>query len=142
MSEQENKSLVERYLREIMNGERPEAVHELIAPDCVFTIPTLPQPFYGPEGYQKLVDLLRTAFPDLTFTSLDMLAEGDVVVDRWKATGTSRGPFNGSPPSGQPFTIEGIGWYRLVDGQFVENRVNEDSLGLLQQIGALPGPAL
>jgi steroid delta-isomerase-like uncharacterized protein len=141
MSVQENKALIDRYLREIMNGERLDAVYELIDPNCVFTIPTLPEPFYGPEGYLKLVQLLRTAFPDLIFTSLDTLGEGDVVVDRWQATGTSRGPFNGSPPSGKPFTIEGIGWYRLANGKFIENRVNEDSLGLLQQIGALAVPA-
>jgi steroid delta-isomerase-like uncharacterized protein len=87
------------------------------------------------------VTLLRTAFPDLLFKVEDEVAEGDVVVDRWSATGTSKGPFNGAPPSGKQFRIEGIGWYRLKSGQFIENRVNEDTLGLLQQIGALPASA-
>jgi steroid delta-isomerase-like uncharacterized protein len=140
MSTEANKSLVDRYFREIMNGERIDAVYDLIDPQCVFTIPTLPDPFYGPDGYKKLVNLLRTAFPDLLFTSLDMLAEGDVVVDRWQATGTSLGPFQGAPPNGKSFRIEGIGWYRLANGKFIENRVFEDTLGLLQQIGALPAP--
>jgi steroid delta-isomerase-like uncharacterized protein len=141
VSIEDNKSLVDRYFREIMNGERLDAVYDLIDAKCVFTIPTLPQPFYGPEGYKQLVVLLRTAFPDLLFTSLDMLAEGDVVVDRWQATGTSLGPFQGAPPNGKTFRIEGIGWYRMAGGKFVENRVYEDTLGLLQQIGALPAPA-
>lgn len=138
---QANKQIVDRYFSEIMNAARLDAaVQELIATDCVFTIPTLPQPFDGPEGYRQLVLLLRKAFPDLEFTSLDMLAEGDVVVDRWLATGTSLGEFNGAQPTGKRFVIQGIGWYRLKDGKFLENRVNEDTIGLLTQIGALPGP--
>jgi steroid delta-isomerase-like uncharacterized protein len=136
--EEDNKALVRRYFDEIMNGGNPAAVDELIAPNCVFTIPTLPEPFYGPAGYRKLVDLLRSAFPDLLFKVEDEVADGDVVVDRWSATGTSKGPFQGSPPNGKQFQIEGIGWYRLQNGQFIENRVNEDTLGLLTQIGAIP----
>jgi len=135
--EEMNKAMVRRYFDEIMNKGNPEAIDEMIAPECVFTIPTLPEPFYGPDGYRQLIELLRSAFPDLLFKVEDELAEGDIVVDRWTASGTSKGPFNGMPPSGQPFEIEGIGWYRLRDGKFIENRVNEDSLGLLQQIGAL-----
>lgn len=138
MSTEANKSLVDRYFREIMNGERVEAVYDLIDPKCIFTIPTLPDAFSGPDGYKQLITLLRTAFPDLLFTSLDMLAEGGVVVDRWQATGTSLGPFQGAPPNGRAFRIEGIGWYRLANGKFVENRVFEDTIGLLQQIGVLP----
>lgn len=136
--EQTNKNLVRRYFDEIMNKGDPDAIHELIAPECLFTIPTLPDPFYGPDGYEKLLDLLRTAFPDLLFRIDDELAEGDTVVDRWTATGTSRAPFAGRPASGKIFEIEGIGWYRLREGKFIENRVNEDTLGLLTQIGAIP----
>ena len=137
---EQNKQLVERYFKEIMNSDQPDAaINALIAPDCVFTIPTLPEPFYGPDGYRNLVRLLRTAFPDLVFTSLDVIAEGDTIAERWSASGTSQGDFAGAPPTGKRFIIEGIGWYRLSGGKFVENRVNEDSLGLLQQIGALPG---
>ncbi len=135
--EESNKLVVRRYFDEIMNGASAAAIRELIAPNCEFTIPTLPQPFYGPDGYVQLVNLLHSAFPDLLFKIEDELAEGDIVVDRWSATGTSRGEFSGFRPSGKSFQIEGIGWYRLKDGQFVENRVNEDTLGLLTQIGAI-----
>jgi steroid delta-isomerase-like uncharacterized protein len=138
--EETNTALVRRYFDEIMNKGNRDAIHELIAPDCIFTIPTLPDPFHGPDGYENLVRLLRTAFPDLLFKIEDELAEGDTVVDRWTATGTSRGPFNGKPPTGRTFLIEGTGWYRLKDGQFVENRLNEDTLGLLTQIGSIPAP--
>ena len=33
-----------------------------------------------------------------------------------------------------------MSWLRFKDGKFVEARINEDTLGLLQQIGAIPGP--
>jgi ketosteroid isomerase-like protein len=88
-SEEPNKALVRRYFDDIMNGGNLDAIDELIASDCVFTIPTLRDPFVGPKGYRNLVNLLRTAFPDLLFKVVDELAEGDTVVDRWTATGTS-----------------------------------------------------
>jgi hypothetical protein len=33
-----------------------------------------------------------------------------------------------------------VNWYRLKNGKLVEQRVSFDSMGFLQQIGAMPAP--
>src|SRR5262249_51981536 len=74
-----------------------------------------------------------------------LLGEGDTVVGHWTARGTHTGTplktLKGDiPAKGNPFVIDGMSWLRFKDGKFVEARINEDTLGLLQQIGAIPGP--
>jgi len=64
-------------------------------------------------------------------------------------TGPARGTHTGTPlktlkgdvpAQGNPFVIDGMSWLRFKDGKFVEARINEDTLGLLIQIGAIPVP--
>ena len=46
----------------------------------------------------------------------------------------------GIAPTGKPVTWTGITIYRLADGKIVEEKGKEDSLGLRQQLGAIPAP--
>ena len=82
----------------------------------------------------------RAAFPDTHLTIEDQIAEGDKVVTRWTATGTNQGTLMGIPPSGKRVTITGISITRIANGKAVEDWVNFDTLGMLQQIGAIPTP--
>ena len=59
---------------------------------------------------------------------------------RWTATGTNQGTLMGIPPSGKRVTITGISITRIASGKAVEDWVNFDTLGMLQQIGAIPTP--
>jgi predicted ester cyclase len=68
----------------------------------------------------------------------DLVAEGDKVAARYKWTGTHQGIFNGIPPTGKRVTITGLDLWRLRDGKCVEHWNQEDNLGLLQQLGAIP----
>jgi len=69
-----------------------------------------------------------------------MIAEGDKIVTRWTATGTNQGTLMGIPPSGKRVTITGISITRIANAKAVEDWVNFDGLGMLQQIGAIPTP--
>ena len=84
--------------------------------------------------------MLHTAFPDIHFYIEDEFADRQRVAVRWVARGTHLGDFLGNAPTGRRFSIDGIGSYRLADGKLIENRVNEDSLNLLIQIGLIPPP--
>lgn len=139
MTPSENKAVVRRYFDEIMNNADERAIDELISPDFLFTIPTH-GPAFGPEGEKKEVEMLHTAFPDLHFTIEDEFADSERVAVRWTARGTHLGPFLGVPPTNKRFWIDGMGSYHIVDGKMVENTVNEDSLNLLMQIGAIQLP--
>jgi predicted ester cyclase len=80
----------------------------------------------------------QLAFPDVHFDVLDMIAEDDKVVTRWRYRATNTGPFLGRPPTGRAVTDEGITTLRFEDGKVVEEWVIQDSLGLLKQLGVLP----
>jgi predicted ester cyclase len=45
------------------------------------------------------------------------------------------------PPTGKFATSSGITVFRIADGKIVEEWSENDLLGLLTQLGALPGPA-
>ena len=73
------------------------------------------------------------------------VAEGDLVVTRLTAHGTHTGEYRGLeykdiPPTGKQVTWTETSIDRIVDGKIVEAWFNEDALGRLQQIGALPTP--
>jgi steroid delta-isomerase-like uncharacterized protein len=143
MSAEENKRIAWRYYREIHNDGNYDVIDELMAPDFLFTIPTHPEPFHGPEGFKTLVHNLHSAFPDVHFTVEHLLADGDTVVGHWTAAGTHSGTplrtvLGDIPASNRPFVIDGMTWFRMRDGKIVEALANEDTVGLLTQLGVLP----
>lgn len=137
-STQQNKAIVSRYLDQAVSGGDPSAIERLVSREVVFTSPYTPEPIRGIEGFKQMIAMLHTAFPDLRIRESGSLAEGDTVASRWTATGTHRGDFMGHAPSGRQFSITGMSVYRLRDGKIEEGWVNDDSLGMLQQLGLLP----
>jgi predicted ester cyclase len=108
----------------------------------VFASPYTPEPIRGIEGFREMIGGLRASFPDLRIVEEEMIGEGEVVAARWLASGTHSGaPFAGLEPSGRRFEISGMSFYRVRGGRIVEGWVNDDSLGMLTQLGAIPAPA-
>lgn len=81
-----------------------------------------------------------SAFPDARIVANDVIAAGDKVVCRFVMAGTHQGDFNGIPATGKAIVLPGITILRFVDGKCVERWNQADFLGLLAQLGALPGP--
>jgi predicted ester cyclase len=61
------------------------------------------------------------------------------VAVRWRGEATHLGAFQGLPPTGRRITVNGINLYRVHAGKVVEEWEQTDSLGMLRQLGALPG---
>ena len=140
MSTNANKAIARRYFYEVFNEANMTTLEEICAPDFLFTLPTHSEPFRGVEGYKNLVNMIVSSFPDIHFAVEDMVAEGDMVLTRWTARGHHTGtPFptvtGDIPAIGNSFIIEGMSWHRIVDGKILEVIANEDSLGLIQQLG-------
>jgi steroid delta-isomerase-like uncharacterized protein len=73
------------------------------------------------ELYKHAVVETRSAFPDWTLSIEDMIAEGDLVVARWRAQGTHTGELEGLPaPTGDRLVVRGITIARVQDGKIVE----------------------
>ncbi len=68
----------------------------------------------------------------------DIIAEGDKVWVRFKATGTHKGEYRGLAPTGKKITVMGVDIYRIVNGKVVETGwIVEDTLDLYKQLGVI-----
>jgi predicted ester cyclase len=100
-------------------------------------------PFAAQHGIDVLrgqVELYRTAFPDLVMTVDEQYEDGDVVITRWTATGTQTGDLPVLPATGRHATVTGILIDRYEGEQVAETWGSWDTLGMLQQLGAVPVP--
>lgn len=136
----ENKTVVRRYFEEVWNQRKLEVLDQIIAPQAVNHDPASPDFGKGPEAARKLVQMYLNAFPDSRFTILDMIAEGDRVVARWRAEGTHQGELAGIAPTGRRCIAEGTLTARISGGKMAETWDMWDALGLMRQIGAVPEP--
>ncbi|HXH17986.1 MAG TPA: ester cyclase [Chitinophagales bacterium] len=134
-----NKEIARRGIIEIWNEGKAEAVDALIADNFVDhnAPPGLPP---GKDGFRQLVNMYRTAFPDVSFVIDFQVAEGDKVATRYTATGTQNGELMGYPPSGKHATVRGIIISRIENGKIVESWENFEMYEMLVQIGMLPAP--
>ena len=137
--EKNNKELVARFIDEFKNNANHDIVDELLASDFVhhLTDPRLPP---GRDAIKLLGQSIVAGFPDVQATVGELLADGDLVVERTTARATNTGEFNGIPATGNQVTWTEIHIYRLKDGKIVEQWSEIDLLGLLTQIGAIPAP--
>jgi predicted ester cyclase len=139
MSSEENKARIRRLFDEGLNQNNPHVFDEVLAPDFViYGAPVEMQP--GPAGFRQAIEPFRTAFPDLHVTFEAEFADGDYVFHRGYVTGTHTGEFQGIAPTGKPFKINVIDIWHVVNGKAVENWVQMDMLGLMQQLGVVPTP--
>jgi predicted ester cyclase len=92
----------------------------------------------GRAGFKELVVTWRAAFPDMHEDVLQMVADGDWVVSRFRLRGTHRGTFYGLDPTGRRVEIEGVDFLRISGGQIAEWIYFEDALGLFRQLGVMP----
>jgi steroid delta-isomerase-like uncharacterized protein len=140
MSAEETKAIARRINDEVWNQGNLDVIDELIADDAVVSIVGAPQEIRGPAGFREFVTMYRTAFPDLRIAVDEQIGEGDVVVNRWTATGTHEGDLMGIAATGKQATTAGINISRISGGKLVQGWSIFDQLGLLQQIGAIAVP--
>jgi steroid delta-isomerase-like uncharacterized protein len=133
-----NEKASRKILQEVFGAGKYEVADELIRADAIGHDPALPEPVKGPEGLKEAARGYRAAFPDLELTIQGTVAEGDLVAIRWIAQGTHKGDLFGIAPTGKQATVTGITIDRHAGGKIAESWTNWDTLGLLQQLGAVP----
>ncbi len=139
MSPEENKAILRHALDEIWNKGNLAVADELAHPDLVARSNTLGMAASNTLAQMKgLVAMYRAAFPDLSVTFDEMVAEGEQVAVRFTATGTHLGPLLGIPPTGKRATVANITVYHMRDGRIMDQQGLTDTLGLLQQLGVAP----
>jgi steroid delta-isomerase-like uncharacterized protein len=133
-----NTKVVERYVAACNRGDA-EAMARLFTPDAAV---------HGTRGRldlaaaRRLWGALFAAFPDLHLGVEEVVAAGDCVAARYTERGTFTGPLMGQAPTGRPYTITALEWFRIVDGRIRERWAVRDSAAMFRQLGvAAPPPA-
>ena len=140
MSIEQNKELVRQMVEQLFNRGNLNLADEFLAPDFVEREELPPGIPSNREGVTQLTTMLRNAFPDFEATIDDIVAEGDKVVIRQTWSGTHKGEFMGVPPTGKSVSFGVIDIIRIDGGKFVEHWGQMDTMGMMQQLGAIPTP--
>jgi steroid delta-isomerase-like uncharacterized protein len=133
-----NKELVETFIQELFTKGDLDAVDRHLAPGFVNHDLPYPGAPDGPEGMRQAAVLYRAALPDWHSDVDQMIAEDDIVVERFTASGTHRGELMGIPGTGRTIMLRGINIFRIADGKIVERWGQLDQLGVLHQLGLVP----
>lgn len=134
MSTQENKRVVLRLFNEAMNNRNLSVINETFDANSVhhgFTYPVV-----GPDGFRELLDQFLNGFPNLNIVVEKAVAEDDFVATRGTWTGTHDGDFMGMASTGKSVKVGYIDMWRMENGKCVENWVQMDIAGLMQQLEA------
>ncbi|MFE3059474.1 ester cyclase [Nocardia sp. NPDC059239] len=143
MSAEQNKALIEQYIKRVWNEGDWSFAEEIVDPDVVFHDQIREGRFPpGRAGMRAAMEVVRTGMPDFTLDVHEMIAEGDLVVIRWSSTATHAGMFNGFPATGRVATLYAISMVRIADGRIVEGWQEADQLGMGRQMGMVPDAEL
>lgn len=136
----DNKALVRHFFEECWNRKNLGVIDEIFAPDHIFHGYEDEKTDAGTDGIKQIIATLIVAFSDLRFDVEEpMIAEGDMVAYRWVISGTHHGWLTGIAPTNKEIRMTGMSIERIVDGKIQETWDSTDRLGLLKQLGIIPG---
>lgn len=131
-----DEAVVRRFYEEMNNERRNELAAELFTPDHKFHDPQVPAED-GPNGVAGAVAVYQEGV-DGHWEIEEIFSTGDRVVVRWTGSGTHIGEVNGIAPTNKPIRVDAIAIHRVSDGKIAETWEVWDTLGFLQQLGAVP----
>lgn len=129
-----NKQLAVAFTEEIYNQRLLERIPDYVAEDFVDRSQGAPENARGPAFVRQQAEASLAAFPDLKFDIQHLVADEDLVLLHWKATGTDAKHLDaeGKP---RPVTLHGHSLFRVRAGKIVESWDISDQLPLLLQRG-------
>ena len=89
------------------------------------------------ENFKVMMQAMWKAFPDMKFTAVDTLVEGNRIMVIYHMTGTNTGEFMGMKATNKKIDITGVDIVRIANGKFVEHWGFMDSMVMMQQLGMM-----
>jgi steroid delta-isomerase-like uncharacterized protein len=136
----DNKQIMRQLFEEPWKGNLG-VIDQYVDANYVGYDPSMPEPMRGPQAFKDFVQMYLSAFPDGAITVDEQIAEGDTVATRWTGRGTHEGELLGIAPTRKQVTVSGLSFSKLENGKLVEDYSNWDTLGMMQQLGAVPAMA-
>ena len=117
------KALVRRLIDEVMNHGDLAVLDELHTPAMAHAAARWIGPF-------------REAFPDVRMEIVQLVAEGETVVARFRCSGTHLGAWRGHPPTGRRFERVDEVYFFTITGERISAAWGlEDTARRLRQLG-------
>ncbi len=133
-----SKKIVEEAFRQIWNEGKVDLVEKYYSKSFKGHYSFFPWEDEGPRQIRKVVENVRTSFPDYKETIQQIIEADEWVTVRLTITGTNTGPnpFS-SKPTGKRIEFEEILICRVADGKIQEQWGSPDTAGMLKQLGLL-----
>ena len=133
MSIEQNKAVVRRFNKEVIENKKVELMDELFLPTFVnrSVKPGFSEKADGMVGFLKL---FWEAFSDIKVEIHDQIGEGDKVTSRKTIHGIHTGTFMNIPATNRKVDINIIDIVRISEGKYAEHWNIIDMQGLLIQI--------
>ena len=136
---EENKQLLRRQYEDVWANGNADVLDKTCSHDVVFYgLPTTDRSA-DIRAFKDFIGTCSRAFSDLKNDVEDVIAEGDRVVVRSTLSGTHDGdPFLEADASDSEVEVAVTTIFRIERGKIAEAWMCFDTMGLLQQIGAMP----
>jgi steroid delta-isomerase-like uncharacterized protein len=138
MTEEQNKQLIRQYF-EAFDRQDTERIGQLVS-SSNYSLHISGMPPMDWNVTKQFYAAAWSSFPDLHHDILDLVTEGNKVAVRYNIIGTHKGELQGIPPTGKEVSFSAMDFITLIDGKVAEEWEIADTMGLMQQIGAIPTP--
>lgn len=135
---EQNKTRIREFLDRVLSSGDIAATGDYFHDGMVEEVP-FPGQGPGLAGLKETLTALRVAFPDMHWRVEEQIAEDTRVLTRFTWEGTHRGDFLGMPPTHRSVSVWGMVIDQFDGTKVSSTRILMDTMGLMQQLGALPG---
>jgi predicted ester cyclase len=120
------KQLVRRLVDEVVNAGDTSVLDE------IYTEPMA-------RAAARWIEPFRRSFPDFRMEIVQLVAEADTVVARFRCSGTHLGEWRGHAPTGRRFErIDEVYFFEVRDGRLARAWGLEDTEARVRQLGLSP----
>ena len=139
-----NSEILDLYVERYNAGDL-EGVMDLYAEDAVQLMPE--GTFEGRSVIRERLANELIALPDIAWTVLSFVEQGNTFADEWAFVATHTGPLqmpDGTelPPTGRRIELRGMELVEMRDGKIVVDNLYYDNMAVLTQLGLVPEVAI
>jgi len=125
---------------EAFNTGNTDSLGNYVAEDAIdHALDTMITKKQGLAALKELIAAYRSSFPDLKINAKIMAVAGDTLLTYYTFTGTNSGMMMGMPATNKSVSVNGVDIVVFKDGKGVEHWEVSDNLGMMKQLGMMPG---
>ena len=134
MGIEENKVVVRRIAEDVWNQGNTSLLPELLAPEYSYHAPNGLE-IEKPEGYKRLVNIMKAAIPDRHMEVLSIIGEGNELAVQFSSSGTFTGKLLEWEPTGKSYKSKFANFYKFKDGKVIEETEYFQEPSFEEQVG-------